>query len=264
MALIAITSANGSPGVTTSALALALTWPRPVVLVDADPTGARAIPAGYLRGGELPISRTLVDLAISMRQGTLVDDIPDTVFTLPDSTVQVLPGPLNQHQAQALDLLWDPLASALKALERTGQDVIVDVGRLGLHGSAAPLLAAADLALLTTRTNLPALVAASTWAHALRGTFEQAGASSSLAALVVGESRPYGAGDVAKVLQLPVVARLAWDPDSASVYSEGANPPRKFASSALNKSLRAAVEAIGATVASSRAALGLSDQRSRG
>jgi len=263
MALIAVTSANGSPGVTTSALGLALNWPRPVVLVDVDPTGASAVPAGYLRGGELPTSKTVVDLAISLRQGTLVEDLPRLVFTLPDTQVQMLAGPLNHHQAQALDPLWEPLAAALKALERNGQDVIVDIGRLGLQGSAYKLLAAADLALLTTRSNLPALVGASSWASALRATFEQAGARSSLALLLVGENRPYGAGEAAKALELPVIASLAWDPDAAAVYSEGAKPQRKFAAAALNKSLRAAVQAIQATLASSRAELSLATDRSQ-
>ena len=41
MAVIALGSAAGSPGVTTSALGLALTWPRPVLLIEADPTAAR-------------------------------------------------------------------------------------------------------------------------------------------------------------------------------------------------------------------------------
>ena len=39
MAVIALASASGSPGVTTTALGLALLWPRPVLLVEADPTG---------------------------------------------------------------------------------------------------------------------------------------------------------------------------------------------------------------------------------
>ncbi|ACZ32417.1 hypothetical protein Xcel_3418 (plasmid) [Xylanimonas cellulosilytica DSM 15894] len=263
MALIAIASANGSPGTTTTALGLALSWPRPVVLVDADPTGARAVPAGYLRGGELPNPKTLVDLAVSLRQGSLIEDLPRSVFTLPGSQVQLLTGPLNHTQAQALDSLWEPLAAALKALERNGQDVIVDIGRLGLQGSAYKLLTAADLAFLATRTTLPALVAASSWAQTLRGTFEQAGARSSLAALVIGEGRPYGAGEAAKVLQMPVTARLAWDPEAAAVYSDGATPPRKFAAAALNKSLRAAVQAIQSTLASARAELGLAADRSQ-
>ena len=50
MAVIALTSASGSPGVTTTAVALAFLWPRPVVLVEADPTGGSAILAGYFRG----------------------------------------------------------------------------------------------------------------------------------------------------------------------------------------------------------------------
>ena len=49
MALIVLTSAAGSPGVTTTAVGLALTWPRPVLLVEADPTGGSAVLAGYFR-----------------------------------------------------------------------------------------------------------------------------------------------------------------------------------------------------------------------
>ena len=39
MALIAIASDKGAPGVTTSALALAAVWPRPVLLAECDPSG---------------------------------------------------------------------------------------------------------------------------------------------------------------------------------------------------------------------------------
>ena len=54
MALIVLTSAAGSPGVTTTALGLALTWHRPVLLVEADPTGGSALLAGYFRGQTAP------------------------------------------------------------------------------------------------------------------------------------------------------------------------------------------------------------------
>ena len=262
MALIAVTSAHGSPGTTTSALGLALAWPRPVVLVDADPTGARFIPAGYLRGADLPTTRTVVDLAISLRNGTVDEDLPRSVFTLPGSQVQYLPGALNHQQAPALDGLWAPLAETFKSLERNGQDVIVDVGRLGLAGSPYPLLAAADLALLAVRSSLTALVAATSWAPTLRSTFEHDGARDALGAIVIGENRPYGSGEVAKVLALPVIARLAWDPDTAAVYSEGEQPARKFAASPLNKSLVAAVAAIRSTLTAGREELGLVDKGS--
>ena len=54
MTVIALTSAKGSPGVTTIALALAWAWPqvapdRRVLVVDADMAGGDLAP-GYLRG----------------------------------------------------------------------------------------------------------------------------------------------------------------------------------------------------------------------
>ncbi|HEY9562625.1 MAG TPA: hypothetical protein VIR30_02545, partial [Nocardioides sp.] len=50
MAVIALCSASGSPGVTTTALGMALLWPRPVLLIEADATGGSGILAGYFRG----------------------------------------------------------------------------------------------------------------------------------------------------------------------------------------------------------------------
>ncbi|MFE7506706.1 hypothetical protein [Promicromonospora sp. NPDC057488] len=257
MALIVLTSANGSPGATTTALGLAMTWPRPVVLVDADPTGARAIPAGYFGGAQLPTDHTIVDLAVSHRQGTLVEDLPRMLMPVPDSTVQLLAGPLNHFQARALDSLWEPLGAAFKALERTGQDVIVDAGRLGLEGFAMKLLTQADLGLLVTRSNLPALVAASSWATTLRESFTRAGALDCLGVLVVGPGKPYDNREVAKVLGRPVVASVAWDAASAEVYTYGAKPPRKFETSPFTKSLRAAVQSTRAGVTRARAVLGV-------
>ena len=66
MAVIALGSAAGSPGVTTSALGLALTWPRPVLLIEADPTGGSAMLAGFFRG-TTPHTAGLIDLAWAQR-----------------------------------------------------------------------------------------------------------------------------------------------------------------------------------------------------
>ncbi|MGF0118789.1 hypothetical protein ACQFYA_21050 [Promicromonospora sp. Marseille-Q5078] len=262
MSLIALTSASASPGTTTAALGLALNWPRPVVVIEADPAGTRAISAGYFRGGQLPTSANIVDLAVSHRQGTLVEDLPGLLFTIPKTTVQVLTGPLRHNQARSLEPLWEPLAGLLKSLERNGQDAIVDLGRLGLEGFGHKLLTAADLALMATRSDLPGLVAASSWAPSLISSFEHVGATNALGALLIGPGRPYGANEAAKVLNLPITATLAWDPDSARVYSHGENPHRKFASGPLNKSLRAAIQAMQSTLATSRAQLEMTVDRS--
>lgn len=260
MALIVLTSASGSPGVTSTALGLAMSWPRPVILVDADPTGARAIPAGYFGGAQLPNDHTIVDLAVSHRQGTLAEDLPRMLIPVPGTRVQLLSGPQNHYQARALDSMWEPLGGVFKSLERTGQDVIVDAGRLGLEGFAMKLTTQADLALLVTRSNLPALVAASSWAATLRESFTRAGALDSLGVLAVGPGKPYDNREIAKVLERPVVASVAWDPPSAEVYTYGAKPPRKFEASSLTKSLRAAVQSVRAGVTRSRAQLGVATE----
>src|SRR4029434_11328260 len=50
MAILLLTSTAGSPGVTTLAVGLAITWPRPILLADCDPGAHQAILAGYLAG----------------------------------------------------------------------------------------------------------------------------------------------------------------------------------------------------------------------
>jgi hypothetical protein len=255
MALIVLTSASGSPGVTTSALGLALSWPRPCLLVEADPTGGSGILAGYFHGDVAHIGG-LIDLALAHREGTLAEAIPLATMAIPDTAVQLLPGIRGHAQARSLIGLWEPLCGALQALERNGQDVIVDAGRLGLAGCPEPLIYGADLSLLVTRSTLPALSGARSWAQTLRGEFEQMGAASALGVLLVGEGEPYGAREVAKVLQVPVTASLALDQDAAAVFSRGAGPPRRFESSQLLRGLRAAASAIQSVVDANRASLG--------
>jgi len=256
VALIVLTSASGSPGATTTAVGLALAWSRPVVLVEADPTGGSPILAGYFRGTVAP-ARGLIDLALANRDDHVEAALPGTLMPIPDPAREheawLLPGIRSHAQARSLAPVWEPLGRAFTGLERTGQDVIVDAGRLGLTGSPEPLIRGADLTLLTVRTDLVSLSGAKGWAQTLREDLEAAGSTGTLGLLLVGEKRPYAAGDVAKVLGLPVVAGIAWDPAAAAVFSHGTAPPRRFDSSPLVRSVRAARAAIEATVAASRA-----------
>ena len=229
-----------------------MAWPRPSILVDADPTGARAIPAGYFRGGQLPSEGSIVDLAVAHRQGSLVEELPRLLMRIPNTHIQLLNGPVRHNQARALDSLWEPLAGAFKGLERNGQDVIVDAGRFGLVGSPEPLIHGADLTLLVTRCDLVALSGARSWAQTLRNEFEEQGALAALGLLVVGEGRPYSTREVSAVLSLPVTAALAWDEPAAAVFARGESPPRRFQGSALLRSLRSAATAIQGRVAANR------------
>ena len=138
-----------------------------MLLVEADPTGGSAVLAGYLRAESAP-TNSLIDLALAQRHGQLSEAIAESTVRMPGppgSAVSLLPGTRAHGQARSLLPLWQTLAAELKALEATGQDVIVDAGRLGLAGSPEPLIYAADLALLVTRTDLVSLSAARSWAE---------------------------------------------------------------------------------------------------
>lgn len=248
MAVVCLTSAAGSPGVTSTALGLAFCWPRPALLVEADPTGGSGILAGFLKG-TTPYDVGLLELALSPLG--VADALRDVVRPLSPS-VSLVAGTRTHAQAPALRDVWDPLASALGELEANGQDVIVDAGRLGLVGSPQPLLDAADLTLLMTRATLPSISAARSWAEAVR---QPATGWRHPGLLLVGEGQPYRYTEVAKVLGMPVVADLPDDPEAAAVYHRGAPPPRHFETGPYVRSLRAATQSIQAQIARGRFAL---------
>lgn len=242
MAVVALTSASGSPGVTTTAVGWALTCGRPTVLVDADPTGGAAMLAGYLRGQMIPPD-ALLELWAAQQQGRLRATLPSQLMALPDSKVGLLPGTRAHGQARSLAGLWEPLLAAFKALEGTSQDVVIDVGRLGLAGSPIPLLHGADLALVVCRSDLVSLAALRSWLETLHSEFDTAGAASALGVVVVGPGRPYGEAEVGKVLaqvcggRSPVVGSLPWDPKTAAAFSAGAQV-RRLESTKLVRGLR--------------------------
>jgi len=255
VAVIAMVSASGSPGVTTTALGLALAWPRPVMLVDADPTGGSSVLAGYFHG-DVPHTGGLLEVALAHRDGNLADGLPYALLPIPGSDVQFLPGVRSHEQSRALRDLWEPLLAELSDLQRTGQDVIVDAGRLGLVGSAEPVVHGADVTFLLTRSDLPALAGARSWAGTLRQESSRVGPASRLQVLLVGDGRPYGEREVSSVLRLPVLTSVAWDPAAASVFSRGAPPPRRFEASRLARSLRGTASAVRSVLAQQAAQVG--------
>jgi hypothetical protein len=248
VSIIVLTSASGSPGVTTTVMGLALAWPRPVLVVEADPTGGSGILAGHFKG-QVAHAQGLIELAMAQRQDLVAAELPHQLLDIPGTGAKLLAGSRSHAQAGSLVTLWPVLLEALRDLDSTGQDVLVDAGRLGLEGSPTPLLFGADVTLLLTRSTLPALIAATSWAETLRD--ETAATITRTGVLVVGEGHPYPAREVAGALRLPLVAKLAWDRRSAAVLSRarGTYPKR----GPLLASLAAAGEAI-RSVAADRAA----------
>lgn len=222
MSIITLVSASGSPGVTTTALGLAMAWPRPVLLVEADPTGGSALLAGYWRGQRDQAG--LLELVMAERHGVLADALPRMVLTIDGTDISVVAGTKSHEQATSLLRLWDPLLLVLQEL--SGQDVIVDAGRLGLEGSPQPLIRYSDVTLLVTHSSLTALAAARSWARALAA---DAVPGHDVRILLVGEGRVYRATEVTRTLGVPVVAAIDWDPKRAAVFSAGASfPPARF------------------------------------
>ena len=248
MAIVCLTSASGSPGVTTTAVGMAFSWPRPVLLVEADPTGGSGVLAGFLRG-TTPYDAGLIELALSPL-GT-ADALRDVVRPL-SPNVSLVAGIRSHAQATALRDIWEPLAAALRELDDNGQDVIVDAGRLGLMGSPSPLLDAADAALLVTRATLPAISAARSWAETVR---QPATGWRHPCLLLIAEGQPYRATEVSKVLGMPVVADLPDDPAAAAVYHRGAAPPKHFETGPYIRALQATVQSVQAHIARGRFAL---------
>ncbi|MHB1431512.1 MAG: hypothetical protein ACYCVZ_05280 [Streptosporangiaceae bacterium] len=153
MAMYALISPNGSPGVTTSALALALSWPGPVILAECDPAGG-AILAG-LFAGHLPGSGGLLGLALAAgRAGDIArGELPGQLASLDEGGDRLfLAGLSDPRQAVGVTPAWPAIAAGLVAADR---DVIADCGRLdpGPHRPAA-VLERAELVVMVLRPTL--------------------------------------------------------------------------------------------------------------
>lgn len=224
MAVIALASAKGAPGVTTASLALTLTWAGRCVLAECDPAGG-SIHAGYLAGA-LPADRGIRELAVAelrgedMRQrwwGQLVD------LQHPQRERLLLPGITDPVQSGALRPVWDRLAAFFAELEHTdpAYDVIVDCGRLAVPNPPWPVLHSADVVLLVVRASLPGMFAALPAIRALRTQLTEHGTGTTSLGLLLTGPGDQPARVLAKQLQTPVVAQLPDDPRTAHVLCHG-------------------------------------------
>ncbi|SHN52445.1 hypothetical protein SAMN05660350_00386 [Geodermatophilus obscurus] len=228
--LIALCSAKGAPGVTTSGLALALSWPRPTVLAELDPAGGDVL-AGYGRG-ELSAGG-LADLELAARRGGLARHLDGQLLRLdPEGRARLLPGLADPAGARHVD--WDRLAAVLATLEDGAVDVIGDCGRLRAEHFPAAVVRRAAAVVLTTGSTLRAVRAATRAVAELRGE----GHAGMVAALVVGPGEPYGEREIGEALGVPVIGSLPRDAKAASVLSDGAPAGRLFAQSALLRAAR--------------------------
>lgn len=241
MALYCLVSPGGSPGATTTALALALSWPREVVLAECDPAGRRVL-TGYL-AERLPGSPGPGLLGLAMALDQHADAEPAALveqFTLPldeRRRAWLLHGIRDPRHAAQLN--WPLLAEVfIGAGAASDMDVIADLGRVGGSDTPTALVQRADLVVMVLGQSLAQVDAAQPRLDALQAWTRRIG-------LCLIDSGPYGTGEVRRALfGIPVVAELPHAPADARVLSDGAPARLSFRTSLLLRSAARLGEAI--------------------
>ena len=252
MSTLVLCSASGAPGVTMTALGLALTWPRDVLLVDADRTPSQAVLAGYLRGAAGAGQGLIGVLQAHRERRSLADAVVEQRLVLPDAPRRPgrveAPEPIGRHflpgfvHLGAIDLFSAVWAELGETLREAPHDTLVDAGRIGHRGLPDGLVAAADTVAVVCRTSLPALAALRL--H-LPGLVDAAG-SQRVGLVLVGPGRPYAAGEIAARFEVDVLAEIAWDAATAGDLADGVPLAPRWAEQALARSYaRAAAGFVG-------------------
>jgi len=224
--LIALASGKGAPGVSVTAAALAVVWPRPTLLVEADPRGGTVM--WGLGQGRTAGGRGLLGYEMSARRVPLMDAMRAQIVQLdadwPDT--YVLPG-LDQSR-QASTVSWSALGAFLAGQDEW--DVIADCGAVPAARPASGVWGAADLTVLVTRSSMCAAHFAEDAAALLRSDLQATGLGvDRLVSVVVGPGQPYPVGDLERFLAdaAPVEGTVAWDPAVAAVFSDGDRAGRR-------------------------------------
>lgn len=150
--IVALVSAKGSPGVTTTAVGLAARWPAPeAVVLEADPAGGdlAARFGAYHEPG-------LAAMALDARDPAAPVEPRRWAQRLPCGPPAILAAP-GVAAAAGLAALGDRASSLLESAAREFPAVVVDAGRWQPGSDADVLLAGADLVLVVARPSLDEL-----------------------------------------------------------------------------------------------------------
>ena len=231
MSCIVVCSAKGAPGATTTALALAMTWPatdRTVCVVEADVAGgslAARWGLGYEPG--------LLSLAGAGRRGLDEELLLRHAQEL--AGVHVLCGPASAEQARSAVAT---IGGHLAALGSAGDiDLIVDVGRLWSTSPSLELARSAASSLVVTRSRLDQVQHVPSLARLLT---EQRAAPTLVS---IGDD-PYRATDIAEFAELPLLAVLPDDDRGARALGGAGGSERLLRRSPLLRAARSTGEAI--------------------
>lgn len=238
-AICALVSAGGSPGVTTAALALALSWPDAVIVAECDPGGGDIL-AGLL-SGHVPASRGLMEHAIEARRDERAAAAGLDSLLIPlDSrrTRTLLPGVTDPRQGTGIARAWQSVAATLAAQQA---EVIADCGRLdGGQGQPADILTAAQTVALVMRPTLRQVWLARPRVAMLTSLL---GDRDRMVLLLTGGGA-HSAREVSAALGVAVGAVLPDDPRTAALLSDGTGPRGRLAHAPLMRAARVAATAL--------------------
>lgn len=198
MAVVVLGSVR-SCGTTTSAVALAATWPpaRNVVLVELDPAGGTlAASSGW------PAEPSLVSLAAAARRTSDPEAIWAYCQHLPGGAA-VLAAPGAAEQARGATRMLSGLFARLATLDA---DVLVDAGRLDPTAPLSGVAMGAARLVLCARPRLSDLNALAAFLAAGAGLLD----AGRLRLVLVGDG-PYRDPEIADALGVEVLGRLPWD-----------------------------------------------------
>lgn len=247
MAIITLASVTGSPGVSTTAVALALQNPKPTMLIEADISKTSSILPGTLQG-QVKHTTGLTEAAVANQRNDLTAQVlwDQTVELAPDTVL--VPGFRTLSGAAGTTPgFWRELIHAATPLETSGWDVIIDLGRLRFNDIRLPLIREADSVSLIIDGTLPSFAAAHSHIHALDEHGYSTPTGWLLTALgeighasyvnMVYADLPRGrwaypsnylfpSTYFQKNLGIKMLGKLPWDPQNASPYLWGADGPR--------------------------------------
>lgn len=249
MSVLLLAGAGHAPGVTALGVALALTWPEPVLLVDANRMPDQSVLAGYLQGTD-PAGRGLGGLLQAHRERRpLVDALDALTVPLAEGGRDFLPGFSHPGMVDLFAPVWPEFGQALEA---AGRMVLVDAGRVGPDGLPAGLVTVCSGVLVVTGSRLVDLAA-------LRLSLPQVVAAAGeerVGLAVVGPGRPYGSGEIGHRFGVPVWGKLAWQPVEAEVFAAGEPAPRRLMSSAYVEDVRRLGEVLAERASGRRGLIG--------
>ena len=264
MALLTLSSLGHSPGTSTTAVAMALRWPRAALLIEADTSRTSAVLAGRFRG-QIPHRMGLTTLASAALHNELSPALVWANSLELTTDRRVVPGFSTMGAARGAAAFWSELTNVATGLEADDTDVLIDLGRCDATDPRIRLLVSAQLKLLVTGTTLPDIAATTapvdgrtTRLDELTALMRDTAHPDALRLVLVERAHEnYSAAEIRRVTRVPVLGALPFAPEHAAHVSLGRPQRRRGDAHAYDRSIDQLVAGAMQLLDTQRARIGL-------